>query len=99
MKLYNLCKKKDYKEFEKKFSVCLGLNYKKHFEYHYVIGYNHIEDYFIYRLDGPSYKRIYGTNPIFVVGDSAVSEKEYWEHSDVKAYAYLKEHPELEGFI
>lgn len=29
----------------------------------------------------------------------SVLEREYWEHPDVKAFKYLKEHPELEAFV
>lgn len=102
MKIYNLCDQKDFIEFKRKFpNYYVSTSFDVHFEYYYLIG---IDDMGmpIYRLDGPTCKRRLDGEILFVININngvLFSEKEYWEHPDVKAYAYLKEHPELEGFV
>lgn len=61
-----------------------------------------------HRLDGPAY--IYvpegyaeywidGKLIAFSTSTDIYSPEKYWNHPDVVAYKYLKEHPELQGFI
>lgn len=51
-------------------------------------------------LDGPSYIiDTTGEKWYWIHGFHLLLEEDYWNHSDVKAYIYLKLHPELEGFI
>lgn len=51
-----------------------------------------------HRLDGPA---IEWANNIkeYCIYNFPYEEEYYWKHPDVLAYQYLKEHPELEGFI
>lgn len=52
-----------------------------------------------HRLDGSAVYWHASRKYSYYVMDAHYSEKEYWQLPEVKQYAYLKEHPELEGFI
>lgn len=51
-----------------------------------------------HRLDGPACETLDGIK-YYLIQDYFYSEKDYWNHPDVIAYAYVKEHPELEAFV
>lgn len=110
VKIYNLCEREDYINFRSNFPDGQGFVFESSFEYFdsdfecfYVVGINNKKEC-IYRLDGPTleYKQESSSikhPPVYVIEGHAVSSNEYWNHPDVKAYAYLKAHPELEAFV
>lgn len=97
MKVYNLCDPKEYdlvvNDFNNKYFFSSFSYYQKYYEYYYAN-----IDGFIHRLDGPAYKCINGPFLFFVHG-KILEEEAYWNHPDVIAFKYLKEHPELEAFV
>lgn len=52
-----------------------------------------------HRLDGPAIYKHNSRQSSYYIMDHYYSEEEYWQLPEVKQYAYLKEHPELEGFV
>lgn len=52
-----------------------------------------------HRLDGPAIEYTDGIKSYYIDGGFRLQEKDYWKHPKVKEYLYLKEHPELEGFV
>lgn len=52
-----------------------------------------------HRLDGPAVYWYNSRKYSYYVMNAHYSEEEYWQLPEVKQYAYLKEHPELEGFV
>lgn len=112
MKLYNLCMREDYDEFINKypdstddFRVDEFTSYCETFYYFYVRGFNISNRDVLYRLDGPTYKvkeeKLFLNEEqiSFMINGIGVEGEEYWKHPDVIAYMYLKDHPELEGFV
>ena len=51
-----------------------------------------------HRLDGPAVEYPDG-GKFYYIDEIVYRESDYWNHPDVLAYRYLKEHPELEGFV
>ena len=91
MKSYNLCVKEDY----------LCLNYKNNNNFYYVNAYSSYYvniDGRLHRLDGPAVEYKNGRK-YYYIDHIPYWEDAYWEHPQVIQYKYLKEHPELEGFI
>lgn len=52
----------------------------------------------LHRLDGPVIEYANGAK-YYCVGNVSYNEKDYWNHPNVLAFKYLKEHPELEAFV
>ena len=100
MKLYNLCNKKEYEECQKltKFNLTTFEHLLKTYYFCYVN--NLIQSH---NLDGPStqltttFDNMPGLR--YYINDKCYDEKDYWNHPDVIQYQYLKQHPELEGFV
>jgi len=50
-----------------------------------------------HRLDGPA--SLHLNEEGYWINGFCIAPTKYWEHPDVKAFKYLKEHPELESFL
>lgn len=57
-----------------------------------------IQHHKFHRLDGPAIEFKDGRKKYYI-DNSSYDEEVYWNHSDVKKYMYLKEHPELKAFV
>lgn len=97
-----------YNQFEKYASICKEVWYDGGHNLHNegapaVVYHNDSYEYMNYglrhRLDGPAVYRYNTRQSFYYVMDTYYSEKEYWQLPEVKQYEYLKQHPELEGFI
>lgn len=51
-----------------------------------------------HRLDGPAIE-CEKNHKYYYIDFTPYSKKDYWNHPRVKEYLYIKEHPELEGFV
>lgn len=98
MKFYNLCDEEENKLF--KMNISYASSIRKYddmcneFLYFYVDS-----DCIAARLDGPAFQYKDSLVKKFLINHEYISEEDYWNHPDVIAYKYLKEHPELDAFI
>lgn len=100
MKIYNLCDDNEYilyKNLRSPTHPGVGWRARADFK----IMYQHFfvnEKGFHHRLDGSSIK-YYNHIEQYFINNFLYSKDHYWNHPDVIAYKYLKEHPELEAFV
>lgn len=94
--LYNLCHKDDYYLFNQIASKRRDYAfrfYRDSFKYYYINleGDDHC-------LNGPSAETIEG-KIYFYINGLCFPETSYWDHPDVIAYQYIKDHPEMAAFV
>lgn len=94
-RVYNLCDKSDYDEYYIRDVKIMSYEaFTEAYYYFYTL-----KNGGLHNFDGPCFMHTHNNVAKYYVYGVFLSEEEFNNHEKVKQYRYLKEHPEIEGFL